>query len=217
MVTGFLGCFSKKRRSIGELFLSLGKPRFMGALCCSPCRDELVEELSFSGNSIHRQCGCVICIFHHLFSGYNAMFYRLEGRHSPSPLPRNSLSEHSYTRVQRDGLIFRRDKSMTNLREASQPLRRNKSSSSIESSGHGKKWNSVDPREDAAERTSSVLNLSSEDEDFCPTCLDGYTPENPKILTKCSHHFHLSCIYEWLDRSDLCPICGKEMEFNENP
>lgn len=36
-----------------------------------------------------------------------------------------------------------------------------------------------------------------------------YTPENPKITTKCSHHFHLGCIYEWLERSESCPICGK--------
>lgn len=32
---------------------------------------------------------------------------------------------------------------------------------------------------------------SSEDEDVCPTCLEEYTEENPKIVTKCSHHFHL--------------------------
>uniref|UniRef100_A0A3Q7GBW1 RING-type E3 ubiquitin transferase n=1 Tax=Solanum lycopersicum TaxID=4081 RepID=A0A3Q7GBW1_SOLLC len=46
---------------------------------------------------------------------------------------------------------------------------------------------------------------SSEDEDVCPTCLEEYTPENPKIFTKCSHHYHLSCIYEWQERSETCP------------
>lgn len=56
---------------------------------------------------------------------------------------------------------------------------------------------------------------SSEDEDVCPTCLEEYTPENPKILTKCSHHYHLSCIYEWQERSEKCPVCGKLMEFEE--
>ncbi|OIS95895.1 PREDICTED: E3 ubiquitin-protein ligase At3g02290-like [Nicotiana attenuata] len=56
---------------------------------------------------------------------------------------------------------------------------------------------------------------SSEDEDVCPTCLEEYTPENPKILTKCSHHYHLSCIYEWQERSEKCPVCGKLMQFEE--
>ncbi|XP_027095544.1 E3 ubiquitin-protein ligase At3g02290 isoform X2 [Coffea arabica] len=55
----------------------------------------------------------------------------------------------------------------------------------------------------------------SEDEDACPTCLEEYTLENPKIITKCFHHYHLSCIYEWLERSDTCPVCGMLMEFNE--
>lgn len=43
---------------------------------------------------------------------------------------------------------------------------------------------------------------------FVLQCAD-YTPENPKIITKCSHHFHLSCIYEWMERSETCPVCGK--------
>lgn len=40
-----------------------------------------------------------------------------------------------------------------------------------------------------------------------------YTPENPKISTKCSHHYHLSCIYEWQERSEKCPVCGKARVF----
>ncbi|XP_060958089.1 E3 ubiquitin-protein ligase At3g02290-like isoform X1 [Cannabis sativa] len=43
----------------------------------------------------------------------------------------------------------------------------------------------------------------------CPTCLEEYTDENPRITTKCFHHFHLSCIYEWEQRSDRCPICNR--------
>lgn len=54
-----------------------------------------------------------------------------------------------------------------------------------------------------------------EDEDVCPTCLEEYTVENPKIVTKCSHHYHLSCIYEWQERSETCPVCGAVMEFEE--
>ncbi|MBA0741347.1 hypothetical protein Gogos_014509, partial [Gossypium gossypioides] len=36
-----------------------------------------------------------------------------------------------------------------------------------------------------------------------------YDAENPELLTKCEHHFHLSCILEWMERSDTCPICDQ--------
>eukprot|EP00252_Welwitschia_mirabilis_P007182 TRINITY_DN1831_c0_g1_i2.p1 TRINITY_DN1831_c0_g1~~TRINITY_DN1831_c0_g1_i2.p1 ORF type:complete len:170 (-),score=33.24 TRINITY_DN1831_c0_g1_i2:471-980(-) len=54
-----------------------------------------------------------------------------------------------------------------------------------------------------------------DEEDVCPTCLEEYDEENPKIITKCEHHFHLACILEWMERSDTCPICDQEMVFNE--
>ncbi|XP_044477020.1 probable E3 ubiquitin-protein ligase RHB1A [Mangifera indica] len=53
-----------------------------------------------------------------------------------------------------------------------------------------------------------------EEEDVCPTCLEGYDTENPRIITKCEHHFHLACILEWMERSDTCPVCDKEMIFD---
>ncbi|KAE8654696.1 putative leucine-rich repeat receptor-like serine/threonine-protein kinase [Hibiscus syriacus] len=56
---------------------------------------------------------------------------------------------------------------------------------------------------------------SSEDEDVCPTCLEEYEPENPQIVLQCSHSYHLGCIYEWMERSENCPICGKKMMFDE--
>ncbi|KAG6399002.1 hypothetical protein SASPL_140475 [Salvia splendens] len=54
-----------------------------------------------------------------------------------------------------------------------------------------------------------------DDRDECPTCLEEYTSENPKITAKCNHHYHLSCIYEWMERSENCPVCGKMMLFGE--
>ncbi|GAQ89045.1 Zinc finger RING-type domain containing protein [Klebsormidium nitens] len=62
-------------------------------------------------------------------------------------------------------------------------------------------------------RNTSVMSFT--DEECCPTCLDGYTEDNPKIQTACLHHFHLSCIYEWMERSNRCPVCDKEMMFDE--
>jgi len=61
----------------------------------------------------------------------------------------------------------------------------------------------------------SYFSPSAEDEDVCPTCLEDYTSENPRILMHCSHHFHLGCIYEWMERSEACPVCGNKMEFDE--
>lgn len=63
-------------------------------------------------------------------------------------------------------------------------------------------------------RVASLQSMG--EEDSCPTCLDGYTEENPKILTKCGHHFHLGCIFEWMERSKTCPVCDKEMIFSES-
>jgi hypothetical protein len=39
--------------------------------------------------------------------------------------------------------------------------------------------------------------------------------DNPKVLTRCSHHFHLPCLYEWLERSQTCPVCDRSMQFEE--
>eukprot|EP00249_Psilotum_nudum_P005647 c19084_g1_i2 orf=578-1273(-) len=55
-----------------------------------------------------------------------------------------------------------------------------------------------------------------DDDDVCPTCFEGYDNENPKTITMCGHHFHLGCILEWMERSDTCPVCDKEMVFKEN-
>ncbi|EER93844.1 E3 ubiquitin-protein ligase At3g02290 [Sorghum bicolor] len=57
---------------------------------------------------------------------------------------------------------------------------------------------------------------SSDNEDDCPICLEEYDDENPKIVLQCNHNFHLSCIYEWMERSEACPVCAKIMLFNED-
>ncbi|XVE50011.1 hypothetical protein DITRI_Ditri01bG0127900 [Diplodiscus trichospermus] len=229
----------------------------MGAFCCCPCGDDY-EEYAYPSNSIYRHCICLRFFFYQLFTGYGALFNRLEGRPVSSQIQGASLSstaivtaipdnsanethiamsrpapydtEQRYSRLQRDGLVSRRDKSVTHFQEETQPLRRNMSSSGVESLGTGRKWTGVESEDPKiAHPESSERNLvpklayrpnymqSSEDEDVCPTCLDEYTPENPKITARCSHHFHLGCIYEWLERSETCPVCGKEMEFCESP
>jgi len=54
------------------------------------------------------------------------------------------------------------------------------------------------------------------EEEDCPICLEDYTEDNPKLLTKCEHHFHLCCILEWLERSETCPVCDKEVVIDED-
>ncbi|KAI3449205.1 hypothetical protein Pfo_005870 [Paulownia fortunei] len=65
-------------------------------------------------------------------------------------------------------------------------------------------------------KSNPLIVSATDEEDVCPTCLEEYDSENPKIMTKCNHHFHLSCILEWMERSDTCPICDQEMIY-ESP
>ena len=58
--------------------------------------------------------------------------------------------------------------------------------------------------------------LEMDHETICPTCLDPYDDENPAIVAKCGHAFHLPCIYEWLERARTCPVCSRTMKFEEN-
>ncbi|KAL6979566.1 RING-type E3 ubiquitin transferase [Sarracenia purpurea var. burkii] len=60
----------------------------------------------------------------------------------------------------------------------------------------------------------SLVSVLEEEEDGCPICLEEYDAENPKLIGKCDHHFHLACILEWMERSDTCPVCDQEMVFS---
>ena len=64
---------------------------------------------------------------------------------------------------------------------------------------------SPDPPGKAGGDELELLSLKARDE--CPICLEPYTSENPAIVTACKHRFHLSCLYEWVERSDTCAMC----------
>ncbi|KAF8052398.1 hypothetical protein N665_1562s0009 [Sinapis alba] len=156
---------------------------------------------------------------------------------TPRPLPYDA--DPGFFRSRRDSLVSRRDKGSSHSHEEAEPLRSDADVVDSESfSVEGSKWGNSkliistgeDSKEDFSKSTRRFLKskamdaggnegvyVMSDDEDVCPTCLEEYTSENPKIVTKCSHHFHLSCIYEWMERSENCPVCGKVMEFNETP
>ena len=104
-------------------------------------------------------------------------------RSPPRPLPYDA---DRFFRSQRDGLVSRREKGSSHLNEESEPLRGDvdADSESLNSAG---KWN--DTSEDGSKeyRSKSTVRLSSaklttgagvvysssEEEDVCPTCLEG--------------------------------------------
>ena len=57
--------------------------------------------------------------------------------------------------------------------------------------------------------------LSQDEDDVCPTCLDEYDEENPRYMTACGHHFHIQCMYEWMERSQTCPVCSQVLSFKD--
>ncbi|XP_010492427.1 PREDICTED: E3 ubiquitin-protein ligase At3g02290-like [Camelina sativa] len=154
---------------------------------------------------------------------------------TPRPLPYDA--DPRCFRSRRDSLVSRRDKGSSYSHEEAEPLRSDTDFDSESFSVEGSKWannkliiSGEVSKEEFSKSTRRILKsktmaigddegmyITSDDEDVCPTCLEEYTSENPKIVTNCSHHFHLSCIYEWMERSENCPVCGKVMEFNETP
>ncbi|XP_031109925.1 E3 ubiquitin-protein ligase At3g02290-like [Ipomoea triloba] len=224
----------------------------MGAVCC--CLQDEFDNFASPNSSIYRNCICLRCFVQNFLHVYSSLFRRGEQhaipsstqgttslsstasldtslsdiyRSPPRPLPYDA--DPRYFRLQRDGLVSRREKGSSHSHEETEPLRRSDTDDDSESLSTGNKWDKSCEEESKEYNSKSSLKLStakttsgfphvyssSEDEDVCPTCLEEYTEENPKIMTKCSHHFHLGCIYEWMERSDNCPVCGKLMAFDE--
>ncbi|KAK9910369.1 hypothetical protein M0R45_034334 [Rubus argutus] len=71
------------------------------------------------------------------------------------------------------------------------------------------------PKKLKISKSNEAPVLAQEDEDVCPICLEDYETENPDFTTKCEHHYHLSCILEWMERSDTCPICDQELVLDD--
>ena len=106
-------------------------------------------------------------------------------RSPPRPLPYDA--EPRYFRSQRDGLVSRREKGSSHSNEETEPLRSN-ADVDPESLNSGDKWNESACEAGSKEyHSKSSLRLqstkystgvglvyaSSEEEDVCPTCLEG--------------------------------------------
>lgn len=62
----------------------------------------------------------------------------------------------------------------------------------------------------------NVLTLSSE-EGKCIICLGDYEVDEELKVLPCNHHFHRSCIDEWLHIQKTCPLCVQEVQYQNNP
>lgn len=121
-------------------------------------------------------------------------------RPPPRPLPYDA--DPRYFRLQRDGLVSRREKGSSHPHEETEPLRTSEVDEESESVSNKNKWNEF-TCEEASKEYSSKLSLklstakpaagfahiytSSEDEDVCPTCLEG------NIFPSISFHQSLLC------------------------
>ncbi|XP_017419391.1 E3 ubiquitin-protein ligase At3g02290 isoform X1 [Vigna angularis] len=128
-------------------------------------------------------------------------------RSPPRPLPYDA--DPRFFRSQRDGLVSRREKGSSHLNEESEPLRDDGEADS-ESLNLGGKWN--DTSEDGAKeyrkstvRLSSaklttgdgVIYSSSEEEECCPTCLEGNTFLAQFFITRSHDAAAQFCMKYW--------------------
>lgn len=112
----------------------------------------------------------------------------------PRPLPYDADPRHFCS--QRDGFVSRHEKGSSHLNEESEPLRSDVDGDQ-ESLNSGGKWNESACEDGSKEyRSKSSLRLSSakyttgvglvyassEEEDVCPTCLEGRDIHYPLIL-----------------------------------
>ena len=51
-----------------------------------------------------------------------------------------------------------------------------------------------------------LKSCDNECSETCSICIEGCNNETSSKLS-CGHHFHTSCIKEWLKRSKKCPLC----------
>ncbi|KAH9593018.1 zinc finger protein [Trypanosoma melophagium] len=56
----------------------------------------------------------------------------------------------------------------------------------------------------------TAMAQDSVEEEVCCICLEEYTGDNPALYGECKHHFHLPCLMNWKQRSNICPMCSAE-------
>ncbi|KAJ0042913.1 hypothetical protein Pint_18946 [Pistacia integerrima] len=165
----------------------------MGSVCCCLSVEDLEDYLN-PNSSVYRNCMCLSCFvqnFVHVGAASITSAASLDNslsdmyRSPPRPLPYDA--DPRYFRLQHDGLVSRREKGSSQFHEESEPLRSDNDADS-ESLSVGDKWNDSSCEDGSKEyHSKSSLKLSStkatpgigyiyspsEEEDVCPTCLEG--------------------------------------------
>lgn len=64
--------------------------------------------------------------------------------------------------------------------------------------------------------TLKVINFKDtndipDDTYHCTICFEQYEEGTPIKFLPCEHHFHCSCVDEWLNLKDTCPLCKKNI------
>lgn len=133
-------------------------------------------------------------------------------RSPPRPLPYDA--DPRYFRLQRDGLVSRREKGSSHAHEETEPLRRSEVDEDSEPLSTGGKWNDCTGVEETKEYNSrSLLKLSaaktttgfahiytsSEDDDVCPTCLEGKSHVLAFDSTSCTSIVKVASVFSPFD------------------
>nr|ACG32722.1 protein binding protein [Zea mays] len=133
----------------------------------------------------------------------------------PRPLPYDD--PQSSPRMVQHPLVSGHDKAPTHVQKLGQPAETKNTHTGSTCTAHKVSASSPKQHSEGSRMDDGVQFCDSSDsEDDCPVCLEEYDYENPKIALQCKHNFHLSCIYEWMERSQACPVCAKTMLFNED-
>lgn len=48
---------------------------------------------------------------------------------------------------------------------------------------------------------------NNEKENYCPVCLDELKIGDQVTTLPCAHTFHYTCVSDWLEQSEVCPLC----------
>ncbi|XP_057481484.1 E3 ubiquitin-protein ligase At3g02290-like isoform X2 [Actinidia eriantha] len=199
----------------------------MGALC-SCFRVPEVEDTVEPQSSNHGNCRCPSCFIHNLknkgASSSSSIVAPNDARiETGTRLPNNVNPPNPQS--QNASVNMRCEKDTSHCHPEPELLSRNNAKIcmttndgvNIQNRAESKERHSESSRTISSEKVDGgVAHVNaSEDEDVCPTCFEEYTQENPKIVTQCHHSYHLSCIYNWMERSEKCPFCAKLMVFSE--